>query len=161
MNIHDAPVVIVGAGPTGPTTAILLSQYGIECVVLERWGTVPPRPRAVRLGGDRGDVDVTAVTAEGHGAGVGAGLRDAASLSRKLAGVLAGTLPASVLDTYETERKPPADAVLIRPDGIVQQAGRRVSDLQAVLPHFDIRTPPPSANDGAETDDRSFDAQAC
>ncbi|WP_146161153.1 hypothetical protein [Nocardia sp. MDA0666] len=51
--------------------------------------------------------------------------------------------------------------VLIRPDGIVQQTGRRVADLRNVLLHFDIRTPPPSVNDGAQTDDRSFDAQAC
>ncbi|MEU3010275.1 bifunctional 3-(3-hydroxy-phenyl)propionate/3-hydroxycinnamic acid hydroxylase [Nocardia asteroides] len=526
MSIPDVPVVIVGAGPTGLTTAILLSQYGIDCVVLERWKTVYPRPRAVHLDGEtrrtiarlgiddqfaaisrpalglrlldrnllvlaqfdrdptggrsgypeanlfdqpvlecilwatalqqpgitiRGDVDVTAVTAEGDGVrvdltdrtsavsesmtarfvlgcdgansvvradigsvmkdlgfeqtwlvidiatdadlgewegvhqicdpfraatfmrigatryrwefrmrpgesaddyadmaaihplivpwtgripiekleliraaeytsraciadrwrndrvfllgdaahltppfigqGLGAGLRDAANLSWKLAGVLAGALPASVLDTYEAERKPharslirlakftgtamtdggelgnllrrliaphlhripgfdqlvtggqtprlhrselvaparlgkslngslipnarietnhrfdaladgryaivtvsepnPAEvaaierlggvaviarpagelwawlrsghtyAALIRPDGIVQQTGRRVSDLLAVLPHFDIRTSPPSANDGDDTDQRSFDAEAC
>ena len=31
------PVVIVGAGPTGLTAATLLGQYGVECLVLERW----------------------------------------------------------------------------------------------------------------------------
>jgi 3-(3-hydroxy-phenyl)propionate hydroxylase len=45
----DAPVVIVGAGPTGITAATLLAQYGIECLVLDRWSTVYPQPRAVHL----------------------------------------------------------------------------------------------------------------
>jgi 3-(3-hydroxy-phenyl)propionate hydroxylase len=43
------PVVIVGAGPTGITAASLLAQYGIECLVLDRWSSVYPRPRAVHL----------------------------------------------------------------------------------------------------------------
>jgi len=42
-------VVIVGAGPTGLTAATLLGQYGVECLVLERWGSVYPQPRAVAL----------------------------------------------------------------------------------------------------------------
>lgn len=43
------PVVIVGAGPTGITAATLLAQYGIECLVLDRWSSVYPQPRAVHL----------------------------------------------------------------------------------------------------------------
>ena len=43
------PVVIIGAGPTGVTAATLLGQYGIECLVLDRWGDVYPQPRAVHL----------------------------------------------------------------------------------------------------------------
>ena len=39
---------------------------------------------------------------------MGAGLRDAMNLAWKLAGVLDGSLPRSVLDTYEQERKPHA-----------------------------------------------------
>jgi thioredoxin reductase len=35
----SVPVVIVGAGPTGVTAATLLAQYGVQCVVLERWNT--------------------------------------------------------------------------------------------------------------------------
>jgi 3-(3-hydroxy-phenyl)propionate hydroxylase len=42
-------VVIVGAGPTGLTAATLLGQYGIECLVLDRWDSVYPQPRAVHL----------------------------------------------------------------------------------------------------------------
>jgi 3-(3-hydroxy-phenyl)propionate hydroxylase len=44
-----APVVIVGAGPTGLTAATLLARHGVECVVLERWESVYPQPRAVHL----------------------------------------------------------------------------------------------------------------
>ncbi|MFC4022044.1 bifunctional 3-(3-hydroxy-phenyl)propionate/3-hydroxycinnamic acid hydroxylase [Micromonospora sp. GCM10011542] len=43
------PVVIIGAGPTGLTAATLLAQYGVECLVVERWGSVYPLPRAVAL----------------------------------------------------------------------------------------------------------------
>jgi 3-(3-hydroxy-phenyl)propionate hydroxylase len=43
------PVVIVGAGPTGLTAATLLGQYGIECLVLDRWESIYPRPRAVHV----------------------------------------------------------------------------------------------------------------
>jgi len=43
------PVVIVGAGPTGVTAASLLAQYGIGCLVLDRWAAVYAQPRAVHL----------------------------------------------------------------------------------------------------------------
>ena len=43
------PVVIIGAGPTGLTAATLLGQYGVECLVLDRWEGVYPQPRAVHL----------------------------------------------------------------------------------------------------------------
>ncbi|MBV8348156.1 MAG: bifunctional 3-(3-hydroxy-phenyl)propionate/3-hydroxycinnamic acid hydroxylase [Mycolicibacterium sp.] len=41
------PVIIVGAGPTGITAATLLAQYGIDCLVLDRFSSVYPLPRAV------------------------------------------------------------------------------------------------------------------
>ena len=43
------PVVIVGAGPTGITAATKLAQYGVDCLVLDRWEDVYPQPRAVHL----------------------------------------------------------------------------------------------------------------
>lgn len=43
------PVVIVGAGPTGVAAATLLGDYGIPCLVLDRWASVYPQPRAVHL----------------------------------------------------------------------------------------------------------------
>jgi 3-(3-hydroxy-phenyl)propionate hydroxylase len=49
MNARTIPVVIIGAGPTGLTAASLLGRHGVECVVLERWPSVYPQPRAVHL----------------------------------------------------------------------------------------------------------------
>jgi 3-(3-hydroxy-phenyl)propionate hydroxylase len=43
------PVVVVGAGPTGVTAATLLAQYGIDSLLLDRWHSVYPQPRAVHL----------------------------------------------------------------------------------------------------------------
>jgi 3-(3-hydroxy-phenyl)propionate hydroxylase len=46
------------------------------------------------------------------GQGMGAGIRDAANLSWKLAGVLNGDLVHGVLDTYQRERKPHARSMI-------------------------------------------------
>jgi 3-(3-hydroxy-phenyl)propionate hydroxylase len=46
---QTVPVVIVGAGPTGVAAATLLADYGISSLVLDRWDTVYPQPRAVHL----------------------------------------------------------------------------------------------------------------
>lgn len=47
--LPHVPVVIVGAGPTGVTVATLLAQYGVDCLLLDRWAQVYPQPRAVHL----------------------------------------------------------------------------------------------------------------
>lgn len=48
-DVSTAPVIIVGAGPTGATAAILLAQYGIRSLILDRWDGVYPQPRAVHM----------------------------------------------------------------------------------------------------------------
>lgn len=48
-GVEPVPVVIVGAGPAGVTAATLLGQYGVECLVLDRWDSIYPQPRAVHL----------------------------------------------------------------------------------------------------------------
>ncbi|MEO3784144.1 bifunctional 3-(3-hydroxy-phenyl)propionate/3-hydroxycinnamic acid hydroxylase [Actinocorallia sp. B10E7] len=44
-----APVLIIGAGPTGLTCAALLARHGIRSLVVERHPDVYPLPRAVHL----------------------------------------------------------------------------------------------------------------
>jgi 3-(3-hydroxy-phenyl)propionate hydroxylase len=70
------PVLIIGAGPTGMTAATLLGRYGIQCLVLDRWASPYPQPRAVHL-----DDEVYRVLAR-------IGLRDAfAEISRPCNGL--------------------------------------------------------------------------
>jgi 3-(3-hydroxy-phenyl)propionate hydroxylase len=48
--MNDAyPVVVIGAGPTGVTAATLLAKRGVKVLVLDRWASVFPQPRAVHL----------------------------------------------------------------------------------------------------------------
>jgi 2-polyprenyl-6-methoxyphenol hydroxylase-like FAD-dependent oxidoreductase len=42
----DYPVVIVGAGPSGATTGLLLAQYGIKSLVISRHKSTANTPRA-------------------------------------------------------------------------------------------------------------------
>ncbi|ALV43616.1 3-(3-hydroxyphenyl)propionate hydroxylase [Pseudarthrobacter sulfonivorans] len=49
QNDSAVPVVVVGAGPSGLAVATLLGQYGVECLILDRWEGVYPLPRAVHL----------------------------------------------------------------------------------------------------------------
>ena len=71
-----------------------MTAYTFRAQVANRW-----RDRNAFLLGDAAHLTPPFV-----GQGMAAGLRDALNLTWKLAGVL-GTLPESVLDTYEQERK--------------------------------------------------------
>ncbi|RFP12610.1 FAD-dependent oxidoreductase [Duganella sp. BJB475] len=91
----------------------------------------------VLLGGDAAHVHTPF-----GGQGLGLGLVDAANLGWKLAAVIRGEMPDSLLDTYTTERRPVAQAVLantlaqvaiMRPD---PQAGA-MRELMADLLQFD------------------------
>ncbi len=75
---------------------IRVTEYTFRAQIADRW-----RHGNVFVLGDAAHLTPPFI-----GQGMGAGLRDAMNLSWKLAGVLAGDLPAAVLDTYEQERKP-------------------------------------------------------
>jgi len=45
----NLPVVIVGAGPTGLTSGLLLAEYGIKSIILERNHAPMDIPRAIIL----------------------------------------------------------------------------------------------------------------
>lgn len=52
MTGYDCDVIIVGAGPVGQITALLLAKRGLSVIVLERWEQPYPLPRAVALAHD-------------------------------------------------------------------------------------------------------------
>lgn len=82
----------------GDLTLVRVTEYTFRAQLADRWRV----GRVFLLG------DAAHLTPPFIGQGMGAGLRDAMNLSWKLAGVLTGTLPESVLDSYEQERKPHA-----------------------------------------------------
>src|SRR6185437_6662315 len=47
--MQHVSAVVVGAGPTGATAAVMLGQRGVQTLVLERWPEVYPLPRAVHF----------------------------------------------------------------------------------------------------------------
>lgn len=47
MYPTDAQVIVVGAGPVGLFTALLLKNHGIDVVIVERQKALYPLPRAV------------------------------------------------------------------------------------------------------------------
>jgi 3-(3-hydroxy-phenyl)propionate hydroxylase len=88
--------------PATELEVVRTAEYTFHAQVARRW-----RDRRVFLLGDAAHLTPPFI-----GQGMGAGLRDALNLAWKLAGVLAETLPESVLDTYEAERKPHATTMI-------------------------------------------------
>lgn len=109
---------------------VRVGEYTFRAAIAARW-----RSRRVFLLGDAAHLTPPFI-----GQGMGAGMRDAANLAWRLAGVLGGSLPDSVLDGYERERRPHARAMiqLARATGIVMTGGGALGDLarRHVLPRI-------------------------
>jgi len=45
-ELKEVPVLVVGAGPAGLTTAIALGRHGVDCLLVERWLQPSTHPRA-------------------------------------------------------------------------------------------------------------------
>jgi 3-(3-hydroxy-phenyl)propionate hydroxylase len=131
----------------GRLQLVRVAEYTFRAQVADRWR----RDNIFLLG------DAAHLTPPFIGQGLCAGLRDAMNLGWKVAGVVNGWLPQSVLDSYEQERKPHA-TYMIRfalAMGLTMTAGGEVGNLlrRLVLPRlhlipgmrakiFDSTTPP-------------------
>ena len=111
----------LGDTPADALELVRVTAYTFRAQVANRW-----RDRNVFLLGDAAHLTPPFV-----GQGMAAGLRDALNLTWKLVGVLDGTLPESVLDTYEQERKLHAAAMILMAVsvGAAMTGGGRVGDL--------------------------------
>ncbi|MBF6469894.1 bifunctional 3-(3-hydroxy-phenyl)propionate/3-hydroxycinnamic acid hydroxylase [Nocardia beijingensis] len=116
--------------PVEELDLVRVAEYVFRAQIADRWRA----GRVFLLG------DAAHLTPPFIGQGMGAGLRDAANLTWKLAGVLAGELPERILDTYETERKPHARAMiqLAKITGIAMTAGGEFGELvrRLLAPHL-------------------------
>ena len=83
-------------------TLLRVTEYTFRAQIADRWR----RGNIFILG------DAAHLTPPFVGQGMGAGIRDAANLAWKIAGVHDGTLAADVLDSYEQERKPHAQQMI-------------------------------------------------
>lgn len=107
--------------PDGELELVRVTDYTFRARIADRWR----RDRTFLLG------DAAHLTPPFIGQGMGAGLRDAANLSWKLAGVVRGELPERVLASYESERAPHARAMIRRAVrlGRIMTGGGRVGDV--------------------------------
>jgi len=110
----------VNETPMSALELVRVTEYTFRAQLADRW-----RDRNVFLLGDAAHLTPPFI-----GQGMGAGLRDATNLTWKLAGVLAGDLPESVLETYEAERKPHARALIriAKLMGVLMTQGGRAGD---------------------------------
>ena len=109
-----------------------VASYTFRAALADRWRRGP----VFLLG------DAAHLTPPFIGQGLGAGVRDAANLSWKLAGVLSGELDASVLDTYEVERRAHARELILlaRRVGVAMTSGGRLGDAvrRAAVPAMNL-----------------------
>lgn len=97
-----APLLAPWAADTADFDVVRLAEYTFKAELADRWH----RDGVFLLG------DAAHLTPPFIGQGMGAGIRDAANLAWKIAAVVDGTLPATVLDSYEAERAPHARAMI-------------------------------------------------
>ncbi|MEW2357187.1 bifunctional 3-(3-hydroxy-phenyl)propionate/3-hydroxycinnamic acid hydroxylase [Spirillospora sp. NPDC029432] len=111
----------VGGVPADELEPVRIAEYTFRAQVADRW-----RDRRIFLLGDAAHLTPPFI-----GQGMGAGLRDAANLSWKLAAVLRGILPEAALDTYQAEREPHARIMIRRAKamGIAMTRGGRFGML--------------------------------
>ena len=109
---------------------VRVAEYHFRAQLADRW-----REGNVFLLGDAAHLTPPFI-----GQGLCSGLRDSMNLSWKIAGVLSGEMPTSVLDTYEVERKPHARALirLAKHVGVAMTRGGRAGDLlrKAIAPRL-------------------------
>ncbi|WP_330182059.1 FAD-dependent monooxygenase [Nocardia sp. NBC_01503] len=108
-----------------------VSQFGDAARLADRY-----RCGRVLLAGDAAHIHYPA-----GGQGLNTGIQDAANLGWKLAAVLRGRTPESLLDTYESERRPVATRVLhnTRAQTALMRPGPHTEALRATLAGlFDI-----------------------
>jgi 3-(3-hydroxy-phenyl)propionate hydroxylase len=126
------PLIASWVGGVADTemTLVRVAEYTFRAQIADRWR----RGNIFILG------DAAHLTPPFIGQGMGAGMRDAANLAWKIAGVRDGTLPADVLDTYEQERKPHARQMirLALAMGWAMTGGGRVGNVarRVVLPRL-------------------------
>ncbi|MCX8561991.1 bifunctional 3-(3-hydroxy-phenyl)propionate/3-hydroxycinnamic acid hydroxylase [Mycolicibacterium mucogenicum] len=107
--------------PIDALELVRVSAYTFRAQVASRW-----RDRNVFILGDAAHLTPPFV-----GQGMAAGLRDAMNLVWKLVGVLDGSLPDRVLDSYEQERKLHAASMILMAVsvGTAMTGGGRIGDL--------------------------------
>jgi 3-(3-hydroxy-phenyl)propionate hydroxylase len=107
--------------PCDQMELVRVAEYHFRAQLADRW-----RDRNVFLLGDAAHLTPPFI-----GQGLCAGIRDSMNLSWKIAGVLAGDLPESVLGSYEMERKPHARAMikLAKLIGAAMTAGGRAGNV--------------------------------
>ena len=97
-----APLLRPWLEDTSDLEVLRLAEYTFRAQLADHWR----RGNVFILG------DAAHLTPPFIGQGMGAGIRDAANLAWKIAGVFHGTIPASALDSYEAERRPHARAMI-------------------------------------------------